>query len=55
MEREKGGIPLVVNDCVSYLDSHGLETEGIFRKSGSTSLIEYYKDQFDQGALFFLY
>ena len=27
----------------------GLEMEGLFRMSGSASLIEYYKDQFDQG------
>ncbi len=29
--------------------SLGLEIEGIFRQSGSSSLVEYYRDQYDQG------
>lgn len=27
----------------------GMKVEGVFRISGSASLIEYYKDRFDQG------
>ena len=42
-------IPTVIQNTISHLDCFGLEIEGIFRKSGSASQIEYFKDQFDQG------
>lgn len=42
-------IPMVMTDAVAYLDCFGLEVEGIFRKSGSVSLVEYFKEQYDQG------
>lgn len=46
-----GCIPSVVKQTIAYLDLQGLEVEGIFRKNGSASMIQYYKDQFDQGVL----
>ncbi len=54
-------IPIVIQNAVGYLDNFGLEVEGVFRKSGSASQIEYpelfdrlihlryFKEQYDQG------
>lgn len=42
-------IPKILTDAVSYMDCYGLEVEGVFRKSGSASLVEYFKEQYDQG------
>eukprot|EP01100_Stratorugosa_tubuloviscum_P009801 TRINITY_DN4122_c1_g2_i1.p1 TRINITY_DN4122_c1_g2~~TRINITY_DN4122_c1_g2_i1.p1 ORF type:complete len:695 (-),score=269.29 TRINITY_DN4122_c1_g2_i1:159-2243(-) len=47
----KQNIPVVVRDCIEYLllDETRIQAEGIFRISGSIALIEYYKNQYDQG------
>jgi hypothetical protein len=63
-DSEISPIPECVRKIVKYLETNGkillllkflsllaLESEGIFRQSGSASLIEYYKNQFDQGSL----
>ncbi len=48
-EKNEAMIPSVVHSTIFYLDNNGLELEGIFRKSGSASMIQYFKEQFDQG------
>ncbi|KAI8341852.1 Rho GTPase activation protein [Chlamydoabsidia padenii] len=40
-------IPLVVSKCGSYLKRNGLETEGIFRLSGSTKRVNTLQQVFD--------
>lgn len=42
-------IPSIVSKTISYLDQHGLEIEGVFRHSGSPSLTEHYRDEFEIG------
>ncbi|KAM6973365.1 unconventional myosin-IXAb [Aplochiton taeniatus] len=37
---EDRAVPLVVEKLINYLEMHGLYTEGIFRKSGSTNKIK---------------
>lgn len=46
----RDNIPRVMADCVETLrKGPHLDQEGLFRVPGSASLIEYYKDQYDQG------
>jgi hypothetical protein len=45
----KSLIPYVIQNTISHLDCFGLEIEGLFRKSGSASQIEYFREQYDQG------
>eukprot|EP00026_Physarum_polycephalum_P001371 Phypoly_transcript_01372.p1 GENE.Phypoly_transcript_01372~~Phypoly_transcript_01372.p1 ORF type:complete len:1101 (+),score=196.02 Phypoly_transcript_01372:61-3303(+) len=47
--KKETGIPAVILKTVSYLKVNCLSVEGVFRISGSASLIEYYRDRFDQG------
>eukprot|EP00163_Fabomonas_tropica_P023003 TRINITY_DN40270_c0_g1_i1.p1 TRINITY_DN40270_c0_g1~~TRINITY_DN40270_c0_g1_i1.p1 ORF type:complete len:429 (-),score=95.35 TRINITY_DN40270_c0_g1_i1:153-1439(-) len=44
------GVPYLVEACVSYLEEHGLHTEGLFRIPGNRSLILQLKDHFETGA-----
>ncbi|KAG1050283.1 hypothetical protein G6F43_007430 [Rhizopus delemar] len=43
-----GSIPIVVAKCGSFLKKNGLQTEGIFRISGSVKRINMLEFQFDQ-------
>uniref|UniRef100_A0A3B5MKU9 Rho-GAP domain-containing protein n=1 Tax=Xiphophorus couchianus TaxID=32473 RepID=A0A3B5MKU9_9TELE len=38
-------VPLVVEKLINYIEMHGLYTEGIYRKSGSTNKIKEWRDQ----------
>ncbi|XP_047196371.1 unconventional myosin-IXAa isoform X3 [Hippoglossus stenolepis] len=40
-------VPLVVEKLINYIEMHGLYTEGIFRKSGSTNKIKELKQGLD--------
>lgn len=51
-ERYTNPIPRVLDMTVSWLDSYGLEEEGIFRLSGSLPQIEYYRNMFNKGIRF---
>eukprot|EP01114_Cavostelium_apophysatum_P000342 TRINITY_DN10324_c0_g1_i1.p1 TRINITY_DN10324_c0_g1~~TRINITY_DN10324_c0_g1_i1.p1 ORF type:complete len:652 (+),score=107.70 TRINITY_DN10324_c0_g1_i1:201-2156(+) len=43
-------VPIVVNDCLHFIEFQGgLETEGIFRISGSTNEINELKREYNQG------
>lgn len=46
---EPSKIPYLVSHCIQYLDSKALDTEGIFRLSGSQVQIDRYRDQFNSG------
>ena len=42
-------MPLVVEKLINYIEMHGLYTEGIFRKSGSTNKIKELRQGLDTG------
>ncbi|XP_032814156.2 rho GTPase-activating protein 8-like isoform X2 [Petromyzon marinus] len=42
-------IPLVVRDTVAYLKEHGLQTEGIFRRSASTQALRETQERYNRG------
>ncbi|PRP84603.1 hypothetical protein PROFUN_09276 [Planoprotostelium fungivorum] len=42
-------VPIVVDQCVEYLEKNGLDAEGIFRLSGSSSEIEKLKNLYIEG------
>lgn len=44
-----GGIPIIVNDCISYLYENGLDAEGLLRISGNRSLMNEYRLAYDSG------
>ncbi|KJA26142.1 hypothetical protein HYPSUDRAFT_133611 [Hypholoma sublateritium FD-334 SS-4] len=47
---EKGGIPRVVKDAIQYLrETAGLQEEGLFRRSPSSSLLRAAQEAYDRG------
>uniref|UniRef100_A0A8C9RKI1 Myosin IXA n=1 Tax=Scleropages formosus TaxID=113540 RepID=A0A8C9RKI1_SCLFO len=44
-------VPLVVEKLINYIEMHGLYTEGIYRKSGSTNKIKELKQGLDTGTM----
>jgi RhoGAP domain len=49
LDRNCTTIPHILETCVVYLDSTGLDFEGVFRKSGSLAQMNEYKAKFDNG------
>jgi hypothetical protein len=47
--RDGSAVPAIVYECVRAIDMHGLDTEGIYRTSGSAPHIMQMKAQFDHG------
>jgi Rho GTPase-activating protein RGD1 len=47
--RDGSAVPTIVYECVKAVDMFGLETEGIYRTSGSAPNIMQMKAQFDHG------
>jgi hypothetical protein len=43
------GIPEIVEKCLTFLESHDMKTEGLFRLSGAASTIAKFKERFDRG------
>ncbi|CAG8545036.1 8158_t:CDS:2 [Acaulospora morrowiae] len=43
------GLPRVVKDCVTFIRSEGLDTEGVFRRSPSSILLRQAKEAYDRG------
>ncbi|KAG9227227.1 hypothetical protein CCMSSC00406_0004234 [Pleurotus cornucopiae] len=48
-EGEKGGVPRVVKDCIQFLRETGMEDQGLFRRSPSSSMLRAAKDAYDRG------
>lgn len=48
---DERAVPLVVEKLINYIEMHGLYTEGIYRKSGSTNKIKELKQGLDTGEL----
>lgn len=51
LDKNSSEIPFILEACVVYLDSTGLDFEGIFRKSGSLMMMNDYKARFERGML----
>ncbi|NP_001410713.1 unconventional myosin-IXAb [Danio rerio] len=47
---DERSVPLVVEKLINYIEMHGLYTEGIYRKSGSTNKIKELKQGLDTDA-----
>ncbi|KAH6677663.1 hypothetical protein B0J14DRAFT_475762 [Halenospora varia] len=50
-ERDGSAVPMVVYQCIQAVDLYGLEVEGIYRLSGTSSHITKIKAMFDNGNL----
>eukprot|EP01094_Clydonella_sp_ATCC50884_P000832 TRINITY_DN1061_c1_g2_i1.p1 TRINITY_DN1061_c1_g2~~TRINITY_DN1061_c1_g2_i1.p1 ORF type:complete len:516 (+),score=135.94 TRINITY_DN1061_c1_g2_i1:138-1550(+) len=49
LEREGSEVPMVVARCVQDIQKRGLETEGIFRISGTKDSVQRLREAFDRG------
>ena len=49
LTNDERAVPLVVEKLINYIEMHGLYTEGIYRKSGSTNKIKELKQGLDAG------
>lgn len=50
LKRDGSAIPLVVYQCIQAVDLYGLEVEGIYRLSGSTTHVSKLRLSFDHGS-----
>lgn len=50
--RDGTAVPMVVSQCIQAVDLFGLEVEGIYRLSGTTSHISKLRLAFDHGMVF---
>lgn len=48
---EERGVPQLVEKLINYIEMHGLYTEGIYRKSGSTNKIKELRQGLDTGKM----
>jgi hypothetical protein len=48
-DRDNSAVPMIVYQCIQAVDLFGLEVEGIYRVSGTTSHINKMKAMFDNG------
>lgn len=46
---EERAVPVLVEKLINYIEMHGLYTEGIYRKSGSTNKIKELRQGLDTG------
>lgn len=42
-------VPLLVEQCVGFIQEHGLQEEGLFRAPGQTNHVRELQDAFDRG------
>lgn len=42
-------VPVLVEQCVSFIRQHGLQEEGLFRAPGQTNHVRELQDAFDRG------
>jgi len=49
LRRDGSAIPLVVYQCIQAVELYGLEVEGIYRLSGSSTHVSKLKSIFDNG------
>lgn len=52
LKRDGSAIPLVVYQCIQAVDLYGLEVEGIYRLSGSSTHVSKLRSIFDNGMWF---
>lgn len=55
--RSRDGVelPIVVRECIDYIEEHGLACEGIYRISGVKSKVRHLKSQYNKGEKVYLY
>lgn len=49
VQEEGPAVPNILNECLNYLQSHGLNTLGIFRVSSSKKRVRQLREDFDCG------
>jgi hypothetical protein len=49
VQRDGSNIPKIVEDCIREIEKRGIETEGIYRLSGNTSVVNRLKAQYNKG------
>lgn len=49
LTNDERSVPSVVEKLINYIEMHGVYTEGIYRKSGSTNKIKELKQGLDTG------
>lgn len=47
--QSRNGIPLLVIEGINFLETKGLDTEGLFRIPGATSTVEETREMIDAG------
>jgi hypothetical protein len=50
-ERDQSAVPLIVYQCIQGVDLYGIESEGIYRLSGTASHVTALKAMFDNGKI----
>ncbi|KAI0222151.1 hypothetical protein L0F63_007269 [Massospora cicadina] len=50
LARDNATLPAIVVKCVAFIDKHGLQQEGIYRRSGSNSKVNRIRDLFNLDA-----
>lgn len=55
LTNEDRTVPVVLEKLISYIEMHGLYTEGIYRKPGSTNKIRELRQILDTGEKFLLF
>jgi hypothetical protein len=48
-DRDGSAVPMIVYQCIQAIDLYGLETEGIYRLSGTNSHVQQIRAMFDNG------
>ena len=51
LSREEHTVPHLVEKLINYIEMHGLYTEGIYRKSGSTNKVKELRQGLDTGVI----
>ncbi|XP_015916544.1 ralA-binding protein 1-A isoform X2 [Parasteatoda tepidariorum] len=48
-------LPVIIRECIDYIEEHGLACEGIYRISGLKSKVRQLKDQYNRGEKVYMY
>jgi len=49
VQKEGSNIPSIVKDCIREIEKRGIDTEGIYRLSGNSSVVNRLKEQYNKG------
>jgi hypothetical protein len=51
MNRDNVEVPPIMEKCCSAIEKYGLQSQGIYRLSGTTSKVQKLKERLDKGSL----